>query len=92
MGEHISQADQFAEVRRTEVGILAWLSVAIVPALGSAGAYTEVPSTMHPPMRQAAAVLRSASNPNAARDFLELLESPDSRKLLAAFGVAVPRD
>jgi molybdate transport system substrate-binding protein len=91
LGENISQAAQFAQSGNADVGILA-LSVALAPALKSGGSYTELPSTMHPPIRQAAVVLRRAQNQKAARDFLEFLKQPDSMKLLADFGFAVNRD
>jgi molybdate transport system substrate-binding protein len=90
-GENISQAAQFAQSGNAEVGILA-LSVALAPALKSGGVYAEIPSTMHPPIQQGAVVLRSATNPKAARDFLEFLKRPDSMKLLADFGFAVKRE
>lgn len=91
LGENISQAAQFAQSGNAEVGILA-LSVALAPALKAGGAYAEIPSIMHPPIRQAAVVLRSARNPKAAREFLEFLKRPDSMKLLADFGFVVKRD
>ena len=41
---------------------------------------------------QAVVVLRSATQAQAARDFIEFLKRPDSTKLLADFGFAVKRE
>jgi molybdate transport system substrate-binding protein len=91
MGENISQAAQFAQSGNADVGIIA-LSVALAPALKSDGVYMDIPSSMHPPIRQAAVVLRSSKNQQAARDFLDFLKRPESLKLLTDFGFAVKRD
>jgi molybdate transport system substrate-binding protein len=91
LGENISQAAQFVQSGNADVGILA-LSVALAPALKSAGAYSEIPSTMHSPIRQGAVVLRGTKNENAARAFLDFLKRPDSLKLLTDFGFDVKRD
>ena len=91
LGENISQAAQFVQSGNADVGILA-LSVALAPALKAGGTYAEIPSTMHPPIRQTAVVLRGAKNQKAARDFLAFLKQPDSMQLLADFGFAVTRD
>ena len=91
LGENISQAAQFVESGNADVGILA-LSVALTPALRSAGLYSEISSSLHPPIRQAAVVLRNSKNQRAAREFLEFLKRPESLKLLADFGFVVNRD
>lgn len=91
LGENISQAAQFVQSGNADVGILA-LSVALAPALKSVGVYIEIPSTMYPPIRQGAVVLRASKNQKAARDFLAFLKRPESLKVLAEFGFAVKRD
>ena len=88
LGENISQAAQFVQSGNADVGIIA-LSVARAPALQSAGVYVEIPSSMYPPIRQGGVVVQSARNQKAAREFLDFLKRPDSRKLLADFGFAV---
>jgi molybdate transport system substrate-binding protein len=88
LGENISQAAQFVQSGNADVGILA-LSVALAPALKASGTYSEIPSTMHPPIRQGAVVLRSTKNEKTARAFLDVLKQPDSLKLLADFGFGV---
>ena len=91
LGENISQAAQFVESGNADVGLIA-LSVALAPALKSDGVYMDIPSSMHPPIRQGAVVLRTSRNQKAARDFLDFLKRPDSLKLLADFGFAMKRD
>jgi molybdate transport system substrate-binding protein len=90
LGENISQAAQFVQSGNADVGILA-LSVALAPAMKAGGAYSEIPSTMHPPIRQGAVVLRNGTNEKGARAFLDFLKQPDSLKLLAGFGFDVKR-
>ena len=64
--------------------------VALAPALKSAASTMEIPSSIHPPIQQAAVV---AAQPRRisrrARDFLDFLKRPESLKLLADFGFAV---
>jgi molybdate transport system substrate-binding protein len=91
LGENISQAAQFVQSGNADAGILA-LSVALAPALKSSGVYTEIPSSMHPPIRQGAVVLRGSKNQQAARDFLAFLKRPESLKLLADFGFGIKRE
>ena len=91
LGENISQAAQFVQSGNADAGILA-LSVALAPALKSGGVYTEIPSAMHPPIRQGAVVLRSSPNQKAARDFLDFLKRPDSLKVLADSGFDIRRN
>jgi molybdate transport system substrate-binding protein len=91
LGENISQAAQFVQSGNADAGILA-LSVALAPALQPVGVYREIPSAFHPPIRQAAVVLRSSNHQKKARDFLEFLKRPESLKLLADFGFDIKRN
>ena len=88
LGENISQAAQFVQSGNAQAGIIA-LSVALSPALKTSGSYVEIPSAWHPPIRQAAVIVRTASNAKAARDFLAFMKQADSRQLLADFGFTV---
>ena len=90
LGENISQAAQFVQSGNADVGILA-LSVALAPAMKAGGTYSEIPSTMHPPIRQGAVVLRTGTNEKGARAFLDFLKRPESLKLLADSGFDVKR-
>ena len=91
LGENISQAAQFVQSGNADVGILA-LSVALAPALKASGVYFEIPEDWHPPIRQAAVIVRASQNQKAARDFLAFLKQPASAQLLADFGFAARRD
>jgi molybdate transport system substrate-binding protein len=88
LGENISQAAQFVQSGNADVGIIA-LSVALSPALTATGTYTELPASLHPPIRQGVVVLRTSKNQQAARDFVAFLKRPESLKQLADFGFAI---
>jgi molybdate transport system substrate-binding protein len=51
--------------------------------MASAGKF---PADMHPPIEQAAIVLRSATNKAGARAFLEFVKSETGRATLAKYG------
>lgn len=88
LGENLSQTAQFAQTGNAQVGIIS-LSLARGPALES-GTYAEVPTTFHPPIQQAAVVLRRSQNKVAARQLLAYLRRPDAATLLQRFGFAPP--
>lgn len=90
LGENISQTAQFVHSGNAEAGIIA-LSLALAPALRADGAYYEVPSSFHSPVDQAAVILASSRNKDAARQFLAFLKRPDVIGLLQAFGFALPQ-
>jgi molybdate transport system substrate-binding protein len=89
-GENISQAAQFVQSGNADVGVVA-LSLALSPALASAGSYAEIPAGMYPPIEQAAVVLAGAQNKVAARRFLEFLKTAETVRLLESFGFVLPR-
>jgi molybdate transport system substrate-binding protein len=89
LGENISQAAQFAESGNADVGILA-LSLALTPTLKSAGAYVEIPSTLHPPIEQAAVVLAASKQKALARQFVSTLTQPEAARTLQTFGFSPP--
>ena len=86
--ENISQAAQFVQSGNAEAGVLA-LSLALAPALKSAGTYIEIPAAFHPPIEQAAIVLAISKQKALARQFMDALKKPESIKTLQAFGFAV---
>jgi molybdate transport system substrate-binding protein len=88
-GENISQAAQFVESGNADVGILA-LSIALSPAMKSAGTYAEVPPSSYPPIEQAAAVLAGSARKKAAVQFLDFLKAPASVRVLAGYGFVRP--
>ena len=86
LGENISQTAQFAQTGNAQVGIIS-LSLALGPALKS-GKYSEVPTTFHPPIRQAAVVVSRSKAKAAARQLLAYLRRPETARLLQSFGFA----
>lgn len=87
-GENISQAAQFVQSGNAQAGIVA-LSLAISPAMRDGNRW-EIPADMHPALEQGAVVLKSATNKEAARAFLEFVKSTDGRAILAKYGFEFP--
>jgi len=83
LGENISQAAQFAQSGADEVGIIA-LSLAQSEPLKQSGRYWIIPQSMHPPLDQAAVLLKGATP--AARSFHEWLKSPEVKAILQRYG------
>jgi molybdate transport system substrate-binding protein len=86
LGENISQAAQFVQSGNAQAGIVA-LSLAVSPAMKD-GKRWEVPANSYPPIEQAAIMLKSATNKDAARAFLEFVKSDPGRSTLAKYGFA----
>jgi molybdate transport system substrate-binding protein len=87
-GENIAQAAQFVASGSAQAGILA-LSLAVSPAMRD-GKRWECPPDMHPPIEQGAVILKSASDKEGARAFLDFLKSEAGRKILESHGFARP--
>jgi molybdate transport system substrate-binding protein len=88
-GENVSQAAQFVESGNAEVGVIA-LSLALSPALKSAGRYIDVPESFHPPIEQAAVVLAMSPQKDIAKEFLQFLRRSDTVRILESYGFALP--
>src|SRR5882672_5619014 len=88
-GENISQAAQFVQSGNAQAGIVA-LSLAVSPPMKD-GKSWPVPAEMHPPIEQAAIILKSAKNKDAARAFLEFVKGKQGRATLEKFGFAIPK-
>jgi molybdate transport system substrate-binding protein len=88
-GENISQAAQFAQSGNAQAGILAE-SLTLSSEMKK-GQMWEIPSDMHPPIEQAAIVLKSAKNKQAAQQFLDFLKSDSARQIMEKYGFVVPR-
>lgn len=88
-GENISQAAQLVESGNADAGILS-TSLALGPALRTAGSSFAIPATAHPPIAQAAVVLTASRNKDIARAFVNYLKQPDARRLLQDFGLEPP--
>src|SRR5208282_2383229 len=66
-GENISQAAQFVQSGNAQAGIVA-MSLAVSPAMKD-GKRWLIPAEQHPPIEQAAIVLKDAKNKDGARAF-----------------------
>jgi molybdate transport system substrate-binding protein len=88
-GENISQAAQFVESGACDVGVIA-LSLALAPAMKARGTYWEVPAVAHPPLEQAAVILRSSTRQDAARQFLEFVKGAQGQEIMKRYGFTLP--
>ena len=50
------------------------------------GTHWDIPADMHPPIEQAAIVLKNARNKEAARSFLDFVKTEAARATLAKYG------
>lgn len=89
LGENISQAAQFIESGACDVGIIA-LSLAMAPAMKSAGAYWEIPAEAHPPLEQGAVILKQSKNQEAARHFLTFMQGSRGQEIMTRYGFTLP--
>jgi molybdate transport system substrate-binding protein len=87
-GENISQAAQFVQSGNAQAGIVA-MSLAVSPGMKD-GKRWEIPAEMHPPIIQAAIVLKRAKNKQGALAFLEFVKSESSRATFLNYGFSLP--
>jgi molybdate transport system substrate-binding protein len=87
-GENISQAAQLVQSGNAQAGIVA-MSLAMSPGMKE-GRYWAIPAYMHPAIEQGVVLLRGASNKDAARSFLEYVQSTAGRAELEKSGFAIP--
>jgi molybdate transport system substrate-binding protein len=90
LGENISQAAQFIESGACDVGIIA-LSLAMAPAMSTAGRYWEIPAEAHPPLEQGAVVMKQSKNQELARSFLGFLQGPQGQEIMTRYGFTLPK-
>lgn len=89
LGENISQTAQFVQSGAADVGIIA-LSLALAPAMETAGTFWLIPLDAHPRIDQAAALVMSSKNKGGARRFLEFMQSPEARAVMKRYGFLLP--
>lgn len=89
LGENISQAAQFIESGACDVGIIA-LSLALAPAMKSAGSYWLIPAEAHPPLEQGAVIVKQSKNQDAARQFLHFMQGPQGQEIMTRYGFTLP--
>ena len=85
-GANISQTLQFADAGAAEY---AFVALSQVIKKGD-GAYWVVPSALHEPIRQDAALLNKAANDDVAKAFYNFLKSSEALKVVESFGYGVP--
>lgn len=84
-GENIRQALQFVESGNAEAGIIA-RSVANAPGIE----FAEVPSNLYKPISQAAGVVSSSKEINAARSFIKFVNGPKGALIMKKYGFLPP--
>jgi molybdate transport system substrate-binding protein len=87
-GENISQAAQFVQSGNAQAGIIA-LSLAISPAMKT-GQRWGVPVDQYAPIEQAAVIMKSARDKEAAHDFLAFVSSDAGQRTLGSYGFELP--
>lgn len=87
-GENIAQAAQFVASGSAQAGILA-LSLAVSPPMRD-GKRWDIPEEMHPPVEQAAIILKGTKDKDGARTFLAFLKSEVGRTVLESYGFKRP--
>ncbi len=88
-GENVSQTAQFVESGACDVGIIA-LSLALAPAMKTAGAYWEIPASAHPSLEQGVVILRSSKQQDAAQAFVDFLKSETAQEVMTRYGFTLP--
>jgi molybdate transport system substrate-binding protein len=87
-GENVSQAAQFVQSGSAQAGLIA-CSLALSPAMKSGKRY-ELSGRRFPPIGQAAVVLKSSPNKQAANAFLAFLKTPEARAIFERYGYSAP--
>jgi molybdate transport system substrate-binding protein len=85
LGENVSQALQFVQTGDAPVGIVA-LSIADVPEVTG----TLIDDDLHEPINQALAVIRYTPREEAARAFVDFVNSPAGREIMRRYGFLLP--
>ncbi len=87
LGENVSQAAQFAVSGSAQGGIIA-LSLAASPQMKALGRYALIPEQWHSPLRQRMVLLKQADA--TAEAFYRYLQEPAARRVMRAYGFALP--
>jgi molybdate transport system substrate-binding protein len=88
-GENITQTAQFVSSKNADAGFVA-LSLVLSPKLADKGRWLEVPATLYAPIAQAGVLTKRGGLNSAARQYLDFLQSPAARKVLAQYGYGLP--
>jgi molybdate transport system substrate-binding protein len=90
LGENVAQAAQFVQSGAADASIIA-KSLALAPAMRSAGRFWEVPESAYAPLTQGGLILPWAVSRDAAVRVRDYLLSDAGRELLMANGFSLPR-
>lgn len=88
LGQNVAQTATFAASGAADAALVP-LSLALAPELREGRAFP-VPAASHPPLAQAAVVLRTARDPALARDFLAYVTGPAGAAVLRRSGYGLP--
>src|SRR6266850_711977 len=88
-GEIISQAAQFVQSGNAQAGIIA-MSLAISPAMKDSGKMWLIPGGLHPPIEQAAVVVKNSQKKEAAKAFIEYIKSAAGKAVMDKYGFTTP--
>ena len=88
-GDNISQAAQFVQSGNAQAGIIA-LSLTISPAMKDSGKMWLIPAELHPPIEQAAVVVKGSQKKEAAKAFLEYIRSAAGKNVMDKYGFTTP--
>ena len=83
--ENIRQAVQFIQTGDASAGIVA-LSVADADDI----TYTIIDSSLHNPINQAVAIIKTTKVERDARLFIDYMNSPDGRAIMKKYGFRLP--
>lgn len=86
LGENVRQALQYAETGNVDVAIVALSLCAPAAVPSTAGRWTLIPETLHPPIDQGLAVIRGARAGDDARAFAAFVMSPTGQAILGKYG------
>lgn len=84
-GENVRQALQFIQTGDAQAGIVA-LSIADAPEI----TWTLIDAELHNPLRQALAVVKSSTRPEAARAFAAFINGEEGRPIMQRYGFVLP--
>lgn len=89
VGENISQTFELVHSGNADAGIVA-LSLVEAPKVKGSGRFYEIPTNAYPPLRQAAAIMKTSSHKAAAKAFLDFLKRPEIVGLMKQYGFEMP--
>lgn len=79
-------AARFASSGNADVGIIA-LSLALAPVEQSLGRSWLIPQESHPTIEYSAVIIKTSTNQDGAKKFLDLLQAPRSKAVMKQYGL-----